>query len=347
MKNFENPSQIITADPSLEDNNGLNIIKFKGVDGRIKEAVHLSLEGEAAKDLKENDKVQVRGRSGIFTISFGEYLARLGLDHGRYFKAIKTRPEDSLNQILRDLHQEVIVERSEAAKRQHNRYTHESADRDNLQQETAKDHSHIFTHTINDLGIDGLEAEEAAARVDYLDGIDEIVKLDHRSLETDGEESEEGIKIGIQRSFRDKGREVKEDPLRFIPEDPESGPVFRVFVLENVEDYVDMASESSLYQKLLDLRAQKAREAGLDPKTYAKGRRNEGLPTVDKVLPGGVGEQVKRVKRVLKEIRDQLGAYIDSPKFASQSGTIQEALKKQYKQIKIDDFIQAVDELAA
>ena len=96
----------------------------------------------------------------------------------------------------------------------------------------------------------------------------------------------------------------------------------------------------------MNYRAKKAREQGLDPMTYAKGKRNQGLPTVDKVLPGGVKEQVKRVHRVLEEIKIQLGEYIHSRGFNGQPMAVQVALKKQYEEIKIDDFLSAVDELA-
>lgn len=347
MERFEIPKKIISGVSEVRTKAPFDTIVFKGIDGREKKAVHLSLEGEVKRNLKEEDEVQVRGKSGVFTINFGEYLARLGISHARYFQAMKTRPMDSPIQILRDLHQEVIAERSTAALRQHKKYTSERADRDNLQQETAKDQGPFFRQTINDLGIDGLEVREAPFRVDYLDGIDEIIQLDHKALETNGEEvASQPVKIGLQRSFSDKEEEIRRDRIRFIPEDPEAGLIFRVFILEKLEDYTDLAGETSLYQKLLDLRAKKAREQGLDPTTYARGKKNEGLPTVDKVLSGGINEQVARTLRVLSEIKKQLGSYIDSAKFIEQPKAVQVALRKQYEQIKIDDFIEAVEELA-
>jgi hypothetical protein len=345
MSNFEDVNKIVSAVEDVSQEREPDIITFRGVDGTIKRAVHLSLEGDVDKNLSESDEVSVLGKSGVFTLSFGEYLARLGLTHGRYFKATKTRPDDSPTHILKDLHIEVIAQRTRVAVKQHQRYTSEHARGDNLQQETAKDHGPFFNQTINDLGVEGLEAEEAPARVDYLDGIDEIISLDPRALETDGEEGEEVIKIGIQRSFKDKGHEVKGDPVRFIPEDPEAGPMFRVFILEDLEDYVDMAGDSSLRQKLLDIRAGKAREAGVDPVSYGKGKRNDGLPNVDKVLPGGISEQVARVRKVLIAIKSQLHDYIESANFVKQPLAVQSALRRQLEQIRIENFIRAVNEL--
>ena len=221
----------------------------------------------------------------------------------------------------------------------------ESATRDNLQRETTEDHSRLFNKTINDLGVPGLESKTAPAPADYFNGVDEILALDHEALETDGEKSGRPIHIGIQRSFADKKREVTSDPISFIPERPEIGAVFTAFIQEDLDEYIDKRTGTSIWQKLLDVRSAKARAAGMDPKQFAKLKRNEGMPTIDKVLPGGVRDQVAKVKKVLKAVSSQLEAYIDTPHFKSQSPEVQRQLKGALKDMRIEDFLEAVDDL--
>ena len=322
-----------------------SFVEFQDIDSGKKRVIHPEIIGGIDGILKELDLVEVSGLGDVEEMSFGEYLRRIGVNYDYYYKSSKTDPEIDQNKILKNLHQESIDKRTAAAIRKHREFTKESANHDNLQQETARDHSRLFNKTINDLGIDGLESQPAPAQVDYLDGVDEILVLDHEALESGGERSGQKFHVGIQRSFSDKKGEVTRDPIRFIPEKPEIGVLFRVFIKEDLDEYVDEKTGTSIWQKLLDVRSAKARAAGMDPKQFAKLKRNEGMPTIDKVLPGGVRDQVAKVKSVLRAVSSQLEAYIDSPHFKSQSPEVQRQLKGALKDMRIEDFLEAVDDL--
>lgn len=307
--------------------------------------VHPEIISSIDRIFRETDRVEVSSLGQVKLLTFAEYLQRLGVSYYDYNRVAKSGPDKDQNEILRRLHQEAIDKRTRVAIRKHQEYTRESATRDNLQQETAKDHSQVFLKTVNDLGIDGLEAEFAPEQLDYLDGIDELLTLDQESLQSSGEKSGQVIHFGIQRSFKDKRKDVAGDPLRFIPEKPELGVLFRVFIKEELSDYIDEKTGESIWQKLLDIRSAKARASGADPSEFSKSQRNQGLSSVDKVLSGGVKEQIRRVKNILQNINDQLQAYVDSPHFQKQPKAIQEQLRSSLENMKIEDFLVALDDL--
>ncbi len=320
-------------------------VEFQGINKIRHNVVHPYIESPIDGVLKEGDSVEISGLGQTKSLLFGDYLRRMGVAYADYYRVSKGDPAKDQNEILRDLHQEAINKRTRAAIRKHQEYTRESATRDNLQQETADDHSRVFLKTINDLGIDGLGAEPVPEQLDYLDGIDEILTLDPESLQSGGEKSGSVIRFGIQRSFKDKKREVISDPIRFVPEMPEIGVLFRVFIKENLSDYIDEKTGESIWQKLLDIRTAKARASGIDPQEFAKIQRNQGLSSVDKVLSGGVKEQIRRVVNILQNVQDQLRAYITSPDFQKQSQAVQEQLRSGLEKMKIEEFLLALDDL--
>lgn len=320
-------------------------VEFYDVHRNKHRVVHPEIISTIDRIFRETDRVEISSLGQIKLLTFGEYLQRLGVSYADYYRVVKGGPDKDQNEILRRLHQEAIDKRTRAAIRKHQEYTKESATRDNLQQETAKDHSQVFLKTVNDLGIDGLEAELAPEQFDYLDGIDEILTLDPESLQSAGEKSGQGIHFGIQRSFNDKTKEVTSDPLRFIPEKPELGVLFRVFIKEELSDYIDEKTGESIWQKLLNIRSVKARASGLDPSEFAKSQRNQGLSSVDKVLSGGVKEQIRRVKNILQNIKDQLQVYVDSPYFEKQPKAVQEQLRSSLENMRIEDFLVALADL--
>jgi hypothetical protein len=322
-----------------------SFIEFQGADNSRQRVVHPEISGDVSGTLKATDLVEISGLEDIEEMSFGQYLKRIGVDYEDYYEKTKNDPNLDQNEILRDLHQQAVDSRIRDAIKKNQEYGRESATRDNLQRVTTEEHSRLFNKTINDLGIDGLESQAAPVQVDVLNKVDEILALDHDALETGGEKSGRSIYIGIQRSFADKKREVTSDPICFIPERPEIGALFTVFIQEDLDEYIDKRTGASIWQKLLDIRSAKARAAGMDPKQFAKLKRNEGMPTVDKVLPGGVRDQVAKVKKVLKAVSSQLETYIDSPHFKTQSPEVQRQLKGALKDMRIEDFLEAVDDL--
>ncbi len=340
-----NESKFASALLEPEVKKAASVVEFQDMHQGRHRVVHPEIVSSIDNIIKESDMVEISSLSQVKHLVFGDYLKRIGVSYGEYYKAVKIAPDKDQNEILATLHQEAIDRRTKAAIRKHQEYTRESANRDNLQQETAKDHSYIFLKTINDLGVDGLGAELVPEQLDYLDGIDEMLTLDHESLISDGEKRGGTIHFGIQRSFKDKGKEVAGDPIRFIPEKPEIGVLFRIFIKENLSDYIDEKTGDSIWQKLLDIRTAKARASGVDPQEFAKTQRNQGLASVDKALPGGIKEQIRRVKNVLQSAKDQLQAYIDSPDFHRQSKAVQEQLRSGLEKMKIEDFLVALDEL--
>lgn len=341
MNSIEMPNQEVTP----EEESQFNTINFHDINGAAHEVVHPILVGKFADIPREDEEIEVSLASKSQTMTFGEYLQRIGVKYDWFFKARKTEPDISLQELLKNLHQQSVDNRTTASIKQHQKYTHEYAGYDNLQQETTKDHSLFFTKLINDLGIEGLEARAARHRQDYLDGIDEVLEFDPTSMHSQGEDEGEKVIIGIQRSFSDKKREITKDPIRFFPEDPEVGAIFRVFIQEDIADYVDQKTDTSFMQKLLEIRAQKAREAEQSPDEYAKSHRNEGLPTVEQVLPKGQGQQIRRVLKILEQIKGQTIEYLSSDDFSRQSPFMQAEIKRKIEFLDIDSFIADVESL--
>lgn len=340
-----NESKFASAVLEPEIKKAPSAVEFYDIHRNKHRVVHPEIISAIDRIFRETDKVELNSLGQIKLLTFGEYLQRLGVSYADYYRVAKSEANKDQNEILRNLHQEAIDKRIGAATRKHREYTRESSVRDNLQQETAKDHSQVFLKTVNDLGIDGLEAELVPEQLDYLDGIDEMLTLDPQSLQSRGETSGQAIHFGIQRSFRDKGREVSSDPIRFIPERPELGALFRVFIKEELSDYIDEKTGESVWQKLLNIRTAKARASGVDPSEYSRVQRNQGLSSVDKVLSGGVKEQIRRVKNILQNVKDQLQAYVDSPDFKMQTKVVQEQLRSGLENMNIEDFLVALDDL--
>jgi hypothetical protein len=320
-------------------------VEFQDLHQGKHRVIHPEIASSTDGIMHETGTVEISSMGQIKILTFGDYLGRIGVSYADYYRLTKSEPNKDKNEVLRTLHQEAINKRTRVAIRKHQEYAREIANRDNLQQTTAKEHSPVFLKTINDLGIDGLGAELVPEQLDYLDGIDEMLTLDPESLQSGGEKSGSVIRFGIQRSFKDKKKEVMSDPIRFIPEKPEIGVLFRIFIKENLSDYIDEKTGESIWQKLLDIRTAKARASGVDPNEFSRVQRNQGLSSVDKVLSGGVREQIRRVKNILQNVQEQLQAYIDSPDFKKQSKAVQEQLRSGLENMKIEDFLLALDDL--
>lgn len=340
-----NESKFASAVLEPEIIKSTSFVEFQDIHKGRQRVVHPEIISPIKGILREVDRVEISNLGQFKHLTFGEYLKRIGVVYEYYFKMTKSNPGIDQNEILRNLHQEAIENRIKVAIRKHGEYARESATRDNQQQETSKDHSLVFLKTVNDLGIDGLGAEGVPEQFDYLDGIDEMLIIDHESLQSSGEKNGHPIYIGIQRSFDDTKGEVTTDHLRFIPEKPEIGVLFRVFIKEELSDYIDEKTGESIWQKLLNIRTAKARASGVDPSEYSKVQRNQGLSSVDKVLSGGVKEQIRRVKNILQNVKDQLRAYVDSPDFKMQTKVVQEQLRSGLENMNIEDFLVALDDL--
>ncbi|MFA6253508.1 MAG: hypothetical protein WCV69_04440 [Patescibacteria group bacterium] len=281
---------------------------------------------------------------------FADYLHFVGATYLEYRRAVKARPDDNLNIILRDLHRQIVRDRLARVEKLHGRYAQESATSINRQVETTRDHGKIFDMSINDLEIDGLSSEPASNDVDYLDGIDHILTFDHGELliDKDGVVEEKDVLshkklfIGVQRTFNSaKKNEVIKDPIRILPSDNGRGVVFRIFLQENLSDYQDDKQET-LMEKLDAYRREAAKKAGLSPIEYGRKHRRQGYPGVYKVLPGGQAEQVKRVLRVFEEIKKQLNDYINSLEFQKQTEYVQGQLKDLRDNLHLEDYIAAM-----
>lgn len=341
---MEKQPQVSSQDPKLEpeEERLFDTITFKDASGKEMEAVHLSLVEDTNRLLNEYEEVEVMGKSGVAIMDFDEYLARLGITYDQYCEAVKSRSNNSLNEILRDLHLDIITERSRSARELHKRFKVVTQ-----QHETAREHEPFFSRTVNDLGMRGLRAEEASATTDYLDGVDSLITFDHRAFETEGKEtSDQPVIVGVQRSFRKKKDEVAVNPIRFIPERAEVGPIFIASLFEDKADYTDGYTGGSLYQKLLSKRTANVKASGRTLKEYAARTGNQGFPRIDTVIPGGKPEQAKRVIRLLTEIKNQLSDYIDSSNFKQQTIDVQRALKKQYDEMDIDDFLNTANTIS-
>lgn len=335
-------SEKVVRDRKVGEQNNLSSFSFmeNGSEYIVK---HPLIMGEIP--LHEDGEVKVILAEETMTLTLGEYLQRLGISYQRYFREVKVYPDKDRQVILKDLHQEVVDKRTSITNDKIKEYTQERAHRHNWQQETARDHSPFFIKTINDLGLDGLLAKTVSPRHDYLDGIDELIEFDAQALMTGGQNSGPKVIIAIQRSFEDKEAEVVKDPIRFFPENPEQGPIFRVFLKEDLTDYMD--NQVTFMQKLLDLRSKKAVQEGLSPAAYAKDKPRQGLPAVAKVLPGGVTEQIKRTTRVLNAIQEQLHSFLLSSRFQQQPLGVQSEIKRQAELLKMEDFLEAVKILEA
>ena len=282
---------------------------------------------------------------------FADYLHFVGATYLEYRRAVKANPNDNLNNILKDLHHQIVRDRLAKTEKLHSHYAQENAISVNRQVETTRDHGRIFDMTINDLEIDGLSSESVPNDVDYLDGIDHILTFDHAELLANHENEMVGDKnilphkklfIGVQRTFNPaKKNEVVKDPIRILPSDNGKGVVFRIFLQENLSDYQD-DKEETLMEKLDTYRREAAKKAGLSPVEYGRKHRRQGYPGVYKVLPGGQSEQVKRTLRVFEEIKKQLNDYINSPGFQKQTEYIQGQLKDLRDNLHLEDYVTAM-----
>lgn len=319
---------------------------------RSKEIDHLDLVGplptgrDSLIPLAAEVKVDFLGQTE--NMLFVDYLHFVGANYSEYKQAVKARPGDDLNEILRDLHRQIVMGRLLRAEQLHARYAQESATSVNRQVETTKDHGQVFDMIINDLELDGLSSESAPNDVDYLDGIDHILTFDHKELMADqgGSEQNEGghkkLFVGIQRTFNpDKKKDVLKDPVRILPSANGKGVVFRIFLQEKLSDYEDKNQET-LMEKLDALRREAARKEGLSPEEYGRKHRRRGYTGVYKVLPGGQAEEVKRTLRVFEEIKNQLNAYIDSPEFQQQTEYVQNYLVDLRDNLHLEDYIAAL-----
>ncbi len=333
--------------PESASQEQLKIIEFQDINGQAHHVRHPYILTEAHGIFREDDRVEVGLSQKTESMVFADYLARIGVSYNWFYRACKENPDSSVQDILHDLHQQSIDQRTQTAIRQHREYGQEKATGDNLQRETTKNHSPLFARVINDLGVDGLSAKESLPRQDYLDGIDEIVEFDPEEFKSQGERHGQKISIGIQRSFNDKRGEIVRDPVRFFPEEPESGPVFRVFVKETISDYIDENTGISFMQKLLDKRNEKARQLGQEPYQYARSARNEGFPPVAQVLPGGEKEQISRALDILTEIKRQFGDFLSSERFRSLSPAVQKDLEDKWQSLDLDKYILSVEGLSS
>lgn len=282
--------QIITRDPDLGR-----------LDVRHPEIIGLPNE----RILKEDEMVRVVTSEvdGPIEIRFDEYLKYIGNPYQDYVTAARSMEKDTgktdNHSLLYNLHAEVIQYRKQRAEELHKEYSEERPDRDNSQIES-RTHSVAFQKIFNDLGIDDLRADETERSVDYLSGIDEQLKVD-------------GVTIGIDRSFKDKSGDVRQDHWRYVPEHPELGKVIRIFVKEEYEDYgLDANGRgTSLTQRLYNRRAEKAKVSKKKPNEL---QLSPLYTVLGETKQDGMRQQQRRALQLLKQVKGELEFYLESEK---------------------------------
>jgi hypothetical protein len=246
------------------------------------------------------------------------------------------------------MHQAAIEYRGQTARYLKDKWRKENSEaQQRSQQESTTVHSYIW-RKVFDLGIDGLDAEAPwDYRADYLDKCDEFIfiKPDKLNGNSEAEDTlENNFVVGIQRSHDDKHLDVSRDPVKYLPEHPEYGPIFLVFI-PDVEDLYRQIKNKLL--EVLDERLGiKALERGVSQKEYMKTVAAEKRISIDeawkqeleairlsKVLKFGQREQLKWATKLLDSIGDQLEDYLSDDRIKKNSPLLS----------RLKDTIDAVD----
>ncbi|MFH0873844.1 MAG: hypothetical protein V1846_03335 [Candidatus Komeilibacteria bacterium] len=249
------------------------------------------------------------------TMNFATYLRNLGSHYIEYERLTAQEPDMSFGEMMVKLHKIGIKERHEAYRRLERKFGKEGSKAEQNQAVSRHEHSLLVCKAINDLGIPGIQAEQAP-KEDYLDEIDEYLILDPIAMETNGTESGTPIYIGIQRSFENKLDEVRRNPVKYIAEKAGQGAIFRFFLPDEDENYQD------IYEKLVNRRdallekeakqqgmtiveyiEQSARRKGLSEKKFMQSKL-QSIP-ITKYLPHGEQQQIAWAKQILGEAEEQ------------------------------------------
>jgi hypothetical protein len=309
--------------------------------------------GHNEKKIQSTDKIKVSLWDFENTLSFEQCLEiYFGTNYNNYFRVLKANPEMSQLEVLKQLHSEVIEQRGEKAIALDKNFS------GGEQEATAKEHSPMFVRIIKELGIDGISAQIGLKRNDYQDKIDDFVVVDPARLEEfiEGEASQmkdkRPIYIGVQRTFSTssaKRAEIINDPIKILPEKP-GEPVFVVFLEENTEEYMhepNTDQEYALWQKLMDMRMDKARAEGKTLEEYlAEKPGDERLPFVSEVLPKGFPQQKRKVIKVFKEIMAQWQAFKVTAKFKALPDVVRQRLEENFADLEKLDIPKVIKEEA-
>ena len=262
MKGLEEaPVEVINLNREQAELYHQEFIAYRDIEGRAQKTEHpVIVDGLVSDQPDQILKVGIRGN--IENMSFEDYLSIMRINYVDYIKALRAPHNDGIDpvELVKKMHQGVIERRTGQAKK-----VKERARGNENQEQTAKDHSQFFVRLVNELGIDGLEATEALPREDFLDEVDEFLVFDKTAYETDGEKEGQKVYIGIQRSFNHKSL-TSETVL--VPEETDKGLIVKVFLKEELDDYED-SDGVTWFQRLLELRATKAKAKGMNPLSYA------------------------------------------------------------------------------
>ena len=254
-------------------------------------------------------------------LPFKDYLTIIGLsDYKEYEQFCQLHPDLDQDAILRTIQQETI-ERRLAEARELDQKDRSSNDRAHeIQKVTTKEHAVIWRKVINDLGLPGITAGAATQVNDFLDGIDEFIDLDLAELGV-GDEGEV-YTVGVQRSFDRKYDEVRKDPVRYLPELADRGPIFRVFVQDHHRSYnmyTDLAEKrdtiireeaEKAHKGITEYIDEKAEQLGLSSREYLV-QRLEKL-SLYKFLPSGMMDELLWAEDIVTQTMYQLQTYLNS-----------------------------------
>ena len=201
----------------------------------------LALDNSDAYSEHELVTVRLNDNMPSLVIPFGTYIGALGVAYDRYESAVVAQQRSGpVNQraLLQSLHQDVLNYRAQTVLRLKGSYESHRPDRDNRQEITALEDGKFFLSLMNDLQIEGFQAQAAGRREDFLDGIDEFLVFNEGTLYGDDAPNDAGeLRIGIQRSYTDKRGEVRRDHWRFIPEHSDLLSIPRIALWEEGADY--------------------------------------------------------------------------------------------------------------
>ena len=228
-------------------------------------------------------------------------------------------PHESQDVIFRQAQREAVEARSKLAdeiverrkRKEENKKSLESAER------STREHAVIWRKMINNLGLAEISAVSGSTVNDNIDGIDEYLRLDLAALGL-GEEGDVHY-IGVQRSFLDKQEEINRKHIAYLPEAPEVGAVFRVFLRDQNGDY-DMFDDvmdgrtqkirteaEAAHQELGTYIEAQAKKKGISVKMYMD-ERLERIP-IEKFLPQGELQEISWVKDIVQKTLYQLETY--------------------------------------
>jgi|GEM_PF-5905841 hypothetical protein len=351
----EAPVEVINLDREQAELYHQEFVVFRDVYGGVHQAEHpviidgLQVGSGGIVNAENNPNLKIGLDGYIEEMSFEDYLFMLGIKYGHYYKVAKDPKNDGAdpNDLIKQLHQEIIEKRTEDTKRlgrgydaarsqQGNRTSRTKLGNEGSERTTNED-GQFFVKMFKDLGIDGLDAELALPRDDIKDEVDEYIVIDPKAYETEGEEEGKKIYIGVQRTFRDKGLRNR---FLLSPEGLDKGIIFKTMLREESDIYND-ENKDSLWQKLLLSRVAKAREEGISPLAYAEKHPNDGISPVSEVLRGGQREHIRRVVGILQEIQKQIQTIFEQPdhEYHGLPPHWQEQFKARFSNLPIQNII--------